>query len=317
MKIFHETDSEEIRKPTIITLGIFDGLHLGHQLIMKKVVERAKSSNIVPTVVTFFPHPRAVLHPETAPPLLHTFDQKVEGMEFLGIEQIVVIPFTKEFAVTSAEEFTKKVLVEKLQAKEVYLGTGFAFGHGREGNIDKLKEFSQKYGFLADEAEEVQLHRHRISSTLIRQFIKEGRMSLARRMLGRFYGVEGVVIEGRKLASKLNFPTANLIPHNSVLPKDGVYVTLTLVDGIWRRSVTNVGVKPTVTGDNQRLVESHILNFNASLYNKTIRLRFLHRIRDERKFPSIDLLREQIGRDCERAKRYFQNRLVKKLIEFE
>src|SRR6058998_98514 len=151
MRLFHGTDNAEITRPTVLTLGVFDGLHLGHQLIMQTVVERARSIGAVPTVITFEPHPRAVLHPESAPPLLQTFDQKIEALDVLGIEQTIVVRFTREFAQVRAEEFLRDVVYERLQAREVYLGRGFAFGRARAGNIELLRRVSAQLGFYADE----------------------------------------------------------------------------------------------------------------------------------------------------------------------
>src|SRR6266550_3116684 len=247
MRLFHGTDNAEIQRPTVLTLGVFDGLHLGHQLIVRTVVERARETGAVPTVITFDPHPRAVLHPKSAPPLLQTLDQKVEGFGVLGIEQTIVINFTKEFSLIRAEDFLRDVVKERLQAREVYLGRGFAFGHDREGNIELLRRVSKDLGFFADEVTEVRLRNQRVSSSKIRSLLVEGKVNLARRMLGRPYGVEGRVERGAERGQMLGFPTANLHPRNRVIPRHGVYVTGTLIAGEWRRSVTNVGVRPTFT----------------------------------------------------------------------
>src|SRR5919202_1630529 len=245
MRLFHGTDNAEIARPTVLTLGVFDGLHLGHQLVMRTVVERARAVGAVPTVITFDPHPRAVLHAETAPPLLQTLDQKVEALGVLGIEQTIVVRFTREFARVRAEEFLRDVVHERLHAKEVYLGRGFAFGRGREGNIELWRKVSGELGLFADEVPEVRLRGQRISSSRIRALLAEGRVTLARRMLGRPYGVEGRVARGDERGRTIGFPTANLRPTNRVIPRGGVYVTATLIEGAWRRSVTNVGVRPT------------------------------------------------------------------------
>ena len=316
MKICYGINQSELQRPSIVTLGIFDGLHLGHQRIMQTVASRAKATGLTATALTFSPHPRAVLHPQSAPPLLQTFEQKTEGMKLLGIEQLVILEFTRELAALSAEDFTRKILCQGLEAKEVYLGQGFAFGRGREGDFVKLKEFSNRYDFFADEVPEVLLRKQRISSSQIRSYLINGQVNLARRMLGRPYALTSIVIEGRHVGRQLEFPTANLIPQNTVLPANGVYVTLTLVEGIWRRSVTNVGVRPTFNGLSERLVESHLLDFHDDLYGKTLKVRFLHRLRPEKKFASIDELKAQIMLDCLSTRRYFRHRLVKKVLEF-
>jgi riboflavin kinase/FMN adenylyltransferase len=314
MKLFHGTDNAEINRPTVLTLGVFDGLHLGHQLIMRAVVERARATNAIPTVITFDPHPRAVLHPVSAPPLLQTFDQKLEAFGVLGIEQAIVIRFDAEFAQIRAEEFLREVVRERLQAKEVYLGRGFAFGRNREGNIELLKAVSEQLGFHADEVAEVRLRGQRISSSRIRELLAEGRVNLARRMLGRPYGVEGRVVRGDERGRTLGFPTANVQPQNRVIPRHGVYVTATLIEGTWRRSVTNVGTRPTFESDAAPSVETHVMNWQGDLYGDVVRVRFLHRLRAERKFASVAQLKTQIEQDVGRATRYFERRGVRRSL---
>ena len=316
MEIFHGIDHADLRRPTVLTLGVFDGLHLGHQEIVRTVVERALLIDVTPTLVTFDPHPRQVLKPETAPPLLQTFHQKMEGLRLLGMQQVVVLEFTRELASLSAEEFVRRFVYEGLQAREVYLGKGFAFGHNRQGNIERLQALSQRYGFRAEEVLEVRLRQHRISSTMIRRLLKAGRVNLARRMLGRPYGIEGTVTGGRGVGREMLLPTANLEIQNRVLPADGVYVTLTLVGDAWHRSVTNIGKRPTFGGDVESKVEAHLIDFNQDLYGEMIRVRVLHRLRGERKFASVDELRDQITRDRERAVRYFDSTLVRRNLGF-
>jgi len=306
MRIFHSTENAAISRPTVLTLGVFDGLHLGHQLIVKTVVERARATGAKPTVITFEPHPRAVLHPESAPPLLQTLDQRLEALGVLGIEQTIVIPFDKQFAQIRAEDFLKDVISDRLHAQEVYLGRGFAFGRSREGNIDLLQQISHKLGFVADEVAEVRLRGKRISSSRIRELLHQGRVNVARGMLGRPYGVEGRVIRAAGRGQQLGFPTANLHPHNRVIPKGGVYVTATLIDGRWRPSVTNVGTRPTFEQDGETSVETFVMNWSGDLYGDVIRVRFLYRLRDETKFNSLEDLKAQIGRDVSRAHSYFK-----------
>jgi len=312
MRLFHGIDNAKIARPTVLTLGVFDGLHLGHQLIMKTIVERARATGAVPTVITFDPHPRALLHPESAPPLLQTFDQKIEALGVLGIEQTIVIRFDQNFAQIRAEDFLRAVIADRLHAKEVYLGCGFAFGHGREGNIGLLRTVSQSLGFFADEVPELRLRGRRGSSSRIRELLQQGRVNLARRMLGRPYGVEGRVVRGAERGAKLGFPTANLHPQNRVIPRNGVYVTATLIDGLWRRSVTNIGTRPTFGSANESSVETFVMNWSGDLYDDVVRVRFLHRLREEKKFSSVDELKFQIERDVARAQDYFERAGVKK-----
>ena len=314
MRLFHGTDNAEIQRPTVLTLGVFDGLHLGHQLIMRTVVERARQVNAVPTVITFDPHPRAVLHPESAPPLLQTFDQKVEAFGVLGIEQTIVVRFTEEFSQIAAADFLRDIVKERLHAREVYLGKGFAFGHNREGNIDLLRRLGSELGFVAGEVPEVSLRGQRVSSSKIRQLLARGQVNLARRMLGRPYGVEGRVDRGIERGRQLGFPTANLHPHNRVIPRNGVYVTGTLIDGQWRRSVTNVGLRPTFGDATEPSVETFVMNWTGDLYGDVVRVRFLYRLRDEKKFCSIDELKRQIENDVGRAESYFKRAGTKHML---
>lgn len=315
MKIFHGTENANIQRPTVLTLGVFDGLHLGHQLIMQTVAERAKAANATPTAITFDPHPRAVLHPESAPPLLQTLDQRLANFAVLGVEQAIVVRFTSEFSSQPAEDFLANIVHDRLHAKEVYLGKGFAFGKGRGGNIELLRTMSAELGFVADEVPEVRLRGQRISSSRIRELLAEGRVNLVRRMLGRPYGVEGVIIRGNRRGHTIGFPTANLKPHNRVTPKYGVYATATLVDGTWRRSITNIGVRPTFENDAEPSIETYIFDLDQDLYGDVLRVRFLHRIRDERKFNGIDELKAQIEKDTRRALNYFRHEGVRNMLD--
>ncbi len=316
MDIFHDINHSELRRPTVVTLGVFDGLHLGHQAIVRTVVERALLIDAVPTLITFDPHPRQVLKPETAPPLLQTFNQKAEGLKALGIQQIVVLNFDQQLASLSAEQFVQQFIVNRLQAREVYLGKGFAFGHQRRGNIELLQTLSRQFGFHADEVAEVQLRGRRISSTMVRMLLKAGRVNVARRMLGRPYGIEGTVTRGHGIGRQLLYPTANLDLQNRVLPTDGVYVTLAFVDGVWRRSVTNIGKRPTFGGELESKVETHLIDFDQDIYDQVIRVRVLHRLRGEKKFSGVDELRAQITRDRDRAIRYFDSEIVRRNLSF-
>jgi len=316
MNVFHGIDHADISRPTVLTIGVFDGLHLGHQAIVRTVVERAFLADATPTLITFDPHPRRVLKPETAPPLLQTFHQKMEGLKLLGMQQVIVMEFSRELAAVTAEDFITRFMLERLQAREVHLGKGFAFGRERRGNIELLRALADQSGFVAGEVPEVRVRNHRVSSTMIRRLLKAGRVNLARRMLGRPYGIEGTVVAGRRIGHQLSFPTANLEVQNRVLPADGVYVTLTLVGDQWRRGVTNIGKRPTFGGDLESKVETHLIDFSDDLYGQTIRVRVLHRLRGEKKFGGLDELKAQITRDRDRAIRYFDRSAVRRNLGF-
>jgi len=318
MQVFRDLEDARIIAPSVLTFGVFDGLHLGHQLIMRTVTERAAITGLPATVVTFEPHPRAVLHPESAPPLLQTFEQKMAGMEDLGIHQAVVLTFTPELSLVTADDFLSEIIFGRLDARETYLGPGFAFGHERAGRFDLLKRTADRLGRVAAEVPEVLMRGQRVSSTAIRRLLVAGRVNLARRMLGRPYGIRSRVIEGRKLGkAQLGYGTANLRPENQVVPANGVYVTLTSIGGKWRRSVTNVGHRPTLGGDSQVTIESHIMDFDREIYGESLSVRFLHRLRSEMKFESLDLLRRQIDRDYARAAKYFEMKPVRRSLVIE
>jgi len=315
MKIFHNIDNADIQRPTVVTLGVFDGLHLGHQQIMRTVVERARVVCAVPTAITFDPHPRAVLHPDSAPPLLQTLDQRLANFEVLGIEQAIVIRFDKAFATIDAESFIRKILYERLHCKEVHIGKDFAFGRGRQGNIGLLRKVGAELGFVADEVPEVQFRGRRISSSVIRELLATGNVNLARRMLGRPYGVEGVIERGARRGHTIGFPTANLRPVNRVIPRYGVYATATLWDGVWRQSITNIGVRPTFEHTAEPSIETYIFDFDEDIYGDVIRVRFIYRIRDERKFNGPEELKLQISKDVLRARNFFERHAVKNLLQ--
>lgn len=315
MKIFHNIDNADIQRPTVVTLGVFDGLHLGHQQIMRTVVERARIVGAIPTAITFDPHPRAVLHPDSAPPLLQTLDQRLANFEVLGIEQAIVIRFDKVFATIDAESFIRKILYERLHCKEVHIGKDFAFGRGRQGNIGLLRKVGAELGFVADEVPEVQFRGRRISSSVIRELLAAGNVNLARRMLGRPYGVEGVIERGARRGHTIGFPTANLRPVNRVIPRYGVYATATLWDGVWRQSITNIGVRPTFEHTAEPSIETYIFDFDEDIYGDVIRVRFIYRIRDERKFNGPEELKLQISKDVLRARNFFERHAVKNLLQ--
>jgi riboflavin kinase/FMN adenylyltransferase len=282
---------------------------------MQTVVERARETKSVPTAITFDPHPRAVLFPENTPPLLQTLDQRLAAFEVLGIEQAIVIRFNKDFANQNAKDFLREVVHERLQAREVYLGKGFAFGKNRGGNIELLRQLSAELGFFADEVAEVCLRGMRISSSKIRQLLIDGRVNLARRMLGRPYGIEGQIIRGAQRGRTIGFPTANLKPKNRVIPRFGVYATATLIDKSWRRSITNIGVRPTFETEAEPSIETYIFDYDGDLYGDVLRVRFLHQIRDERKFSGIEELKTQIEKDTKHAANYFKHRGVSNMLD--
>lgn len=292
----------------IVTIGNFDGVHLGHQNLMRDLVARAARIGGTPVVVTFYPHPLQMLAPNNAPLQIQTLDQKLAILESLGIPLVMVIPFNMKLAQTSARDFAVG-LWERLQFKEIYVGPNFAFGHRRQGSINLLKEIGEEKGFVAGKIHQVQFRGNRVSSTTIRQALISGQVGLARRLLGRPYELKGIVIHGSGTGTRFSIPTANLKTPNELIPRRGVYVTIFRVEGRRYPSVTNIGFRPTVNTEESAAtlsIETHLLDFNQDVYGKETILKFLMRLRDERRFSGEAELVERIRKDKENARRYFR-----------
>jgi riboflavin kinase / FMN adenylyltransferase len=304
--IYHLEDLVPVYPAPIVTIGNFDGVHLGHQNLMWDLVSRAAKIGGTPVVVTFHPHPLQVLAPNNAPLQIQTLDQKLETIESLGIPLVVVFPFNMELAQTSARDFAIG-LWERLRFKEIYVGPTFAFGNRRQGSINLLKEIGEEKGFMAGKIHQVQFRGNRVSSTAIRQALISGQLGLARRLLGRPFALKGVVVHGTGLGTKLQIPTANLQTPNELIPRRGVYVTRFSVDGRRHNGVTNIGFRPTVSAEAASLsIETHLFDFDRDVYGKDAVLEFLMRLRDERRFSSKEALIEQIQQDKENARRYLR-----------
>jgi riboflavin kinase/FMN adenylyltransferase len=316
MKVIYKLEDLAPEYPApIVTIGNFDGIHLGHQQLMRDLVARANKINGTPMVLTFNPHPLQVLAPNNAPLQIQTFDQKLATLESLGIPVVVAIPFTVQLAQTTARDFVVKLLWEKLRFKEIYVGPNFAFGNRRQGSFNLLKEIGEGIGFLTGKIHQVQFRGNRVSSTAIRQALISGQVGLARRLLARPYALGGTIISGAGIGSKLNVPTANLQTQNDLIPRTGIYVTLFTVEGRRYESVTNIGFRPTINQVEGSIpsIETHVFDFSREIYGERATLEFLLRLRDERKFPSLQALVEQIRKDIARAHRYlhWMNKVVK------
>lgn len=287
--------------PLHLALGVFDGVHVGHQAVVGSAVQSARESGGRGYVVTFSPHPIRVIAPEKAPSsLLATLDEKADFFGRLGADGVLVIHFDHEFAKKDAEDFVRE-LCEGRNVATVAVGEDWRFGNKRKGDVELLGRMGEMLGFRLDVVAPVMWGGERVSSTRIRQAISDGNFEAAEKMLGRRYEVSGVVIEGRKLGRELGFPTANLSLGELQLPKDGVWVVET-TDGL--RGVANLGVGPTV-GGGQRLLEVHLFDFSGDLYGKVLSVKFLHFLRNEKKFSGVDELRETITDDVRNARTYF------------
>jgi riboflavin kinase/FMN adenylyltransferase len=254
--------------------------------------------------MTFDPHPPRVLRPDKAPKLLMTKPQRLESLHGAGISCVAVVRFTRELSEWDPETFVRTVLVDWLRVSEVWVGANFLFGHGRSGNFTVLRALGQHYGFRADKIDPVRYKDFVVSSTRIRRLVTEGRVDEAGALLGHPYFLDGTVVAGRRRGREIGFPTANLQTDNELIPPHGVYATTTTIDGVVHAGITNVGVRPTF-GENELTVETHLLNYSGDLYGRRVRLGFVQRVRDERQFPDVDALREQIEADRRAADRLF------------
>ncbi|MEQ6166433.1 bifunctional riboflavin kinase/FAD synthetase [Ekhidna sp. MALMAid0563] len=296
---------EEFEKPdfAVVTIGTFDGVHVGHQAILKRLVSEAKKNNGKSVLITFWPHPRFILNKDADKlKLLSTFREKIELVAGLGVDYILKIAFTPEFSNLSADEFVKQILVEKVGTKKLFIGHDHHFGNNREGNIHFLHEHSEKYGFEVNEISKQEIDHIGISSTKIRNTLESGEIHLANSLLGRNYSIKGKVIDGNKKGRSIGFPTANIeIPETyKLLPADGAYAVKVWVESSLYNGMLNIGFKPTVDGSN-RTIEVHLFNFDSDIYGKEIVVEFVRALRKEMKFGSIEELKTQLQKDREAA----------------
>jgi riboflavin kinase/FMN adenylyltransferase len=292
------------------TIGNFDGVHLGHRRILETVVERARAIDRPSFAITFEPHPMAVLRPNHAPRRIQTLRQKEEVIAGISVEFLLVIPFTRDFSLTEPEEFVRSLLSTRLGASELYLGQHFAFGRGKRGDLALLSRMGAECGFVASPVAEVDWKGQPISSSRIRRALESGAVGEAAAMLGRSYELDGLVARGDRLGHQIGVPTINLEPENELAPAEGVYVTEIEIRSFGRRfqSVTNIGRRPTLYEDYTTTIETYVLDFTADVYGEKVRLFFLERLREERKFPSILDLKEQIQKDIAQTRDYFAKR---------
>ncbi|HSB37230.1 MAG TPA: bifunctional riboflavin kinase/FAD synthetase [Thermoanaerobaculia bacterium] len=292
------------------TIGNFDGVHLGHRRILETVVARAREVGRSSFAITFEPHPMAVLRPDRAPRRIQTLRQKEETIEAIGIDALLVIPFTRDFSLTEPEDFVRGLLAERLGASELYIGAHFAFGRGKRGDLALLSRLGAECGFAASAVGEVLHGGEPVSSSRIRRAIERGEVPEANAMLGREYELDGLVSRGDRVGHQIGVPTINLEPENELSPADGVYVTEIEIRSFGRRftSVTNIGRRPTLYEEYRTTIETFVLDFSSDVYGERVRLFFLDRLREERKFPSVMELRAQIQRDIASTREYFAAR---------
>ncbi len=306
MKIFHSIDSFKTNQKTIITIGTFDGVHIGHQKIIEKLLHNAKTSGCESLILTFFPHPRMVLQEESGIKLLNTITERTTLLEKTGLDNLIIHPFDKTFSKLTAEEFVKNILVEKLNIQKIVIGHDHRFGRNRTANIDDLIEFGSKYDFEVEQISAQEIQEVSVSSTKIRMALEEGNVRLANKYLGYSYFLTGKVREGKRLGRTIGFPTANLkIDENyKLIPQKGVYIVQSFLNDKTVNGIMNIGINPTVGGETIS-VEIHFLDFNADLYNLEIQVSLLEYVRPEKKFDSITVLKEQLEKDRKTAIAFF------------
>jgi riboflavin kinase/FMN adenylyltransferase len=295
--------------PTVITIGTFDGVHVGHRKILKKLIKNARSKHLKSTVLTFFPHPRMVLQKDNDIKLLNTIAEKVKILDELGLDYLIIHPFTKEFSRLSATEFVRDILVNSLKTKKIIIGYDHRFGRNRDANIIDLNAFGNALDFEVEEIPSQEIDDVSVSSTKIRKALAEGQMEIANKYLGYPYMLTGTVKKGKGLGRQLYFPTANLHIEESykLIPKNGVYVVQSKIDGTIVFGMMNIGYNPTVSGSGteylpairQESIEIHFFDFDQDLYDQELQIDVLTRIRDEQKFESVEALKNQLTKDKE------------------
>jgi len=294
---------ERLRGPLFLAIGVFDGVHRGHQAVISTSADHAAASKGTPVVVTFDPHPEKVLRPQAAPHLLSATEHKIALIRALGVEHLLVITFDKQFAATEPEDFVQKLVIHSRPLREICVGHEWSFGKNRRGNLDLLKKLGAKFNFDVVGIPPVKINNAVVSSTAIRQAIEKGDLAKAAEMLGREYTILGTVTRGDNLGKKIGFPTANLSAHSEQFPPNGVYVAEARIDGELYRGVINLGIRPTVSsGKSERVLEIHLFDFNRDIYGHDVEVRFLKFLRPEKKFQDLDTLVEQIRQDVEQAR---------------
>jgi riboflavin kinase/FMN adenylyltransferase len=291
--------------PCVVTIGNFDGLHLAHQKLLRRVVEVARAQGLQSTAITFEPHPIKLLAPDHAPKLLTPLRRKEELIAAMGIDLLMVLPFTRELARQSPLEFVRNVLVNPLHASSVHVGPNFRFGYRQSGDTEVLEELGKQEGFRVEVVPMLLVRGDRVSSTRIRELLTEGQVHKANRLLGRPFSCRGPIVAGMGVGRKHTVPTLNLAPIEEQLPKVGVYVTHTLLSGTRHNSVTNVGFKPTF-GDHRLTVETFLLDFSGQIDETEMEIEFLYRLRDEMKFQNPAILKVQIQEDARRSLKFFR-----------
>lgn len=294
---------------TVVTIGTFDGVHIGHQKIIERLVQTAKKSHLKSVVLTFFPHPRMVLQKDANIKLINTIEERSQILEQLGLDVLVIKKFTKEFSRLTAEAFVSEILVKQLRVKKIIIGYDHHFGRNRTANIDDLKAFGEIYDFEVEEISAQDINDVSVSSTKIRNALVAGDIKTTNNYLGSNFLLSGKVVKGKGLGNTIGFPTANLSITETykLIPRQGVYIVKTTIKKQVVFGMMNIGTNPTINANNEQSIEIHFFNFNQNIYNKSLVIELLERIRDEQKFDSIDNLKTQLQKDKETSLLYIEN----------
>ena len=308
LNIFHSINDFRSTKKTIITLGTFDGVHIGHKKILEKVLQNTGDGQYESLVLTFFPHPRMILKEDSDMKLLNTIDEKIDLLDKIGIQNLVIHPFDEKFSRLTAEEFVKTILVDRFQVQKIIIGYDHRFGRNRTANINDLIAFGEQYDFEVEQISVQEIDAVSISSTKIRTALLTGNMALANEFLGYDYFMSGTVLKGKQLGRTIGFPTANLQIDEKfkLIPRNGVYVVKSILDQKTIFGMMNIGFNPTVAGKNLS-IEIHFFDFDADLYDQKISVSLLEYLRPEQKFDSIDLLKQQLEKDKNDALAYINS----------
>ncbi|MEN2401323.1 bifunctional riboflavin kinase/FAD synthetase [Flavobacterium sp. MC2016-06] len=298
MKLFHSINDFQSTKKTILTLGTFDGVHIGHKKILERITQNTENGKYESLVLTFFPHPRMVLQEKSEIKLLNTISEKTRLLEETGIENLIIHPFDENFSRLTAEEFVHSILVDKFKIQKIIIGHDHRFGRNRTANIDDLIAFGAEYGFEVEQISAKEIQDVSVSSTKIRKALNEGNMTLANEYLGYNYFLSGEVVKGKQLGRTIGFPTANIQIDEDykLIPKNGVYAVKAIIEQKEVFGMMNIGFNPTVNGEKQT-IEVHLFDFDADIYGQKIAVSLLHYLREEQKFGSLDLLIEQLNQD--------------------
>jgi len=311
LKILTNLSSFNETAPSFVTIGTFDGVHIGHQKVLKKLVKSAKKNNATPILLTFFPHPRMVLQKEIGIKLINTINERTQLLEKTGIETLVIYPFDEDFANQTALNFVRNFLVAKLNIAKLFIGYDHRFGKNREGDFEHLKEYGYTYNFSVKEISKLDINNIGVSSTKIRKAIEKGEITKANQYLGYHFMLTGKVVEGKNLGEKIGFPTANLFIKETykLIPKTGAYIVKSTIDNEVVYGMMNIGFRPTLKGKHQT-IEIHFFNFNKDLYTKTIQIEVLKFLRDEQKFESIQNLKKQLQTDKQKSLKFIRGTFI-------